>query len=171
MKKIFLYIIAALLVFCAFGCDDTSGGTTTSTASKSTSHESIESEDTNSEALLLAYPFLDSDYVVTSFRDSSEISYICNYYFVDGFIEGAKLITILPDEETAKAYHEETLEDYPDAELSNTKVIHYLYDDDHYYYGYTLEKLEFVLTTAQYEYTVNFDKDLFNMLFYDTSED
>ncbi len=170
MKKTLIYIIAFLLIFCAVGCDN-GNQTQTSGTSRNESLESIESIGTSSEVLIQNYPFLESAYVVTSSRESAGILYVCNYYFVDGLVEGARLTTTLPDEETAYKYYQESLEDYPDTALNGKNVTHYLYDEDLYYYGYTLEKLEFVLTTALYEYTVDFDKDIFNALFYDTSED
>ncbi len=116
------------------------------------------------------YEFLNTEYVVTSTRVSFNITYECNYYFIDGLVAGEKQMTTFPDNETAKEFHDIMKKDYPDAILEGTTVTIYTDDEDVTFYGDTLEKLLFSLELADYEITYNFDKDEFLAL-YEEDED
>ena len=130
----------------------------------------IESVDESSTPIEEIYEFLLSEYVVKSTRESFGTTYICEYYFVDGVVAGAKSSTTLSDTSSAEQYYEIIAEDYPDSTLDGNTVTHYTDDEDHIYYGYKLEKLIFMLEKAGYEVEVNFDEESFNYEFYTSSK-
>lgn len=102
------------------------------------------------------YDFLNSKYTVTSTKIIFEKNYVCEYYFVDGHVVGAKLLTTLESVDAAVEYYNTIVKEYEDAQLEGCTVTHYLDDDDNFYYGYSLRKLKFVLEKTGYEYTINF---------------
>ncbi len=111
------------------------------------------------------YEFLNTEYVVTSRRVSFDITYECNYYFIDGFVAGEKQTTIFPDANSARGFYDLKLDDYPDAILEGSAVIIYTDDKDETFFGSDLEKLIFSLELANYELEYSFDKDEFLLLF------
>lgn len=116
------------------------------------------------------YEFLNTEYIVTSRRVSFDITYECNYYFIDGFVAGEKQTTIFPDENSAKGFYDLKLDDYPDAILDGSTVIIYTDDKDETFFGSDLEKLIFSLELANYQLEYSFDKDEFLLLFNDDED-
>ncbi len=123
--------------------------------------ESVSDTETSEDAYEKKYPFLKSEYVITSKIMTGETVFVCKYYFVDKKVAGAKLMTTFDDTKTAKDYYDIILDDYPDAKIDRLTVTHFLADDDNYFYGYSPEKLKFALETAGYAVSVGFDIDEF----------
>lgn len=117
------------------------------------------------------YDFLKSKYVVVSTQESFEKKYICEYYFVDGKVAGMKRLITLPDLDSAKKYYEHTKESRLDAELDGCTVVIYIRDRNAFCYGYSLEKLEFVLEKSGYAFELNFEKEDFYKEFAEESSD
>ncbi|MBQ3230161.1 MAG: hypothetical protein IJB49_04000 [Clostridia bacterium] len=117
------------------------------------------------------YDFLSSEYIVVSTRESFGKKYVYEYYLLKGKVAGLKLFTTLSDKESAEEYFELIKEEHPDAELDGLTVIHYLGDNDVFCYGYSLEKLLFVLEKGGYEYELRFDKAQFDKEFAEESGD
>lgn len=161
MKKTIITMIAVLIITCMFGCDDSKNeniSLTSETESESVMESEPEESRTPPEDVCY---FLESPYTVSSKRESAGTVYECIYYFIDETVAGAKVTTTLQSESAAEEYLELLNEDCPYATLDGLTLTHYVTDDDAYYYGYTLEKLKFVLEKAGYEFTVNFDEDEF----------
>lgn len=168
MKRLLFLFLLLSVIFFSFGCEESasdgstaSGSDTTNTPSAAESWVPGEEPDKSTTAAEESYPFLLSEYTVTSIRESNGTVYTCDYYFVDGVVAGARLTALFADEETATNYFIAVSEDYPDSVLDGTSVTNYMADDDAFYFGYTPEKLKFMLDTAGYKYTVNFDENLF----------
>lgn len=183
MKKIIVLIITLLIAVLLCAC--TENGSQSSIPIQESSENSIKTEvsaDTNEESVNESsdesvfvpeevYEFLLSEYSVTSTREAFGTVYTSEYYFVDGAVAGSKLITAFPDKQSAEKYYEVILEDYPDAVIEELTVIHYMDDSEVYYYGYSLEKLKFILEKTGYEYTVNFDEDIYKDIYNEESDE
>lgn len=130
------------------------------------SSESSESESESSVAIEEIFEFLTSHYTLTSTRESFGTVYVCDYYFVDGYVAGARVNTTLPNEETATEYYEMLVQDSPYAELNVLTVTDYITDEELNYYGYDLEKLKFMLDKSGYTYVINFNESEFLDDFY-----
>ncbi len=167
MKKIFI-ILTLLLTLNIFGCEnDTSDSGNdlspdNSTHSSESSNESDISDD--EDAIAQIYKFLTSEYTVTATRESFGTLYTTEYYFVKGIVAGVRLTTELNEQSDADEYYELIIEDFPDSTIEDTIVTQYM-EDNHIYYGYTLDKLKFMLQKSGYEYTLNFDEEAFNEQF------
>ena len=175
MKKfITFFLLSGLILLSFFGCNTNQN--IPESLEKDVSKENALSEDSinsheNSKEQSgprpeEVYPFLKSKYKVTSIMNSFEKLYVCEYYFVDGYVVGAKLMTTLQTEEDANEYYNIIIDEFEDAVLSQCTVTHFLDDDDNFYYGYSLEKLKFVLERTGYEIGMNFDEEEFNEKFY-----
>lgn len=122
-------------------------------------HGEAESADAVSSALPAEKPeFLASKYVLVSSQESFGNKYVCEYYFLNGKVAGMKKLITLPDNDAAKEYYEHTKSDRLNAELEGSTVIIYISDTDAFCYGYSLEKLEFVLEKSGISFELNFDK-------------
>lgn len=173
MKKLIIAITSSLLLFIS-ACTDSgesssaaSGSIHTSkTESVAVSGESVdtESSEESSEVTVAPeeiYEFLRSEYILTSQSVSHGNSYVCDYYFVDGLVAGAKFTVTLATIEAANEFYSLIGESYEDAVIENMTVTYYDGDDESNYYGYTLEKLKFVLDKTNKSYTLNFDEEAF----------
>ncbi|MBO5870446.1 MAG: hypothetical protein J6Q89_06815, partial [Clostridia bacterium] len=137
MKKLILFILPLLISVFVCGCNlpnDNSLYTPESTDDSEFSSadevvSEIESVDESSTPIEEIYEFLLSEYTVTSTRESFGTVYICEYYFIDGTVKGAKLTTTLSDISAAEDYYEIIIEDYPDSTLDGNTVTHYTDDD------------------------------------------
>ena len=127
---------------------------------------SAEDESESSIIIEEIYEFLVSDYTVTSTRESFGTVYVCDYYFVEGYVVGARLKTTFSDEENAEEYFDIVYSENPYADLDGMTVTDYISGDELNYFGYDLEKLKFMLEKSGYSYTVNFNEDRFNNEFY-----
>lgn len=107
------------------------------------------------------YAFLASEYIAVSTQESFGNEYVCSYYFVNGKVAGMKKLITLADKDSAKKYFEHTKNDRLDAELDGRTVIIYIDDKDAFCYGYSLEKLEFVLEKSGISFKLNFEKSDF----------
>lgn len=170
MKKLLLILITALLAS-AYGCE--------SLPEERSNYESPDPEisiwESEPEESRIApeevYEFLSSEYTVTAKRKSSGTLYETEYYLIDGIAVGTRVMTTLTGESEAEEFLELMLDDYPDATLSGFTVTYYVDDDEAFYYGYSLEKLKYVLEKAGYRVEVNFDEDDYNSQFPEVSED
>ncbi len=182
MKKIFLIILTFIFAVNVYGCQIASehsdyssdnGSDVYSEQSSTVSEESSieESQHVSTVAPEEIYEFLTSEYTVTSTRESFGTLYVCDYYFVDGVVSGARLTTTLTDETAAEEYYEIIIDDYPDSSIDGLTVTHYMDNEGHLYYGYTLDKLKFMLEKTGYSFTVNFDEEAFNEEFYVSNPD
>lgn len=163
MKKFSLILLSVLLAAGCFACgdnlqDESGDIPDCSDISESGNSEASRAEESKEESIYIpeeVYEFLNSEYYLTSKRTSFNTVFVCNYYFVDEFVAGAKLMTTFSDEESAAEYYEIISEDYPDAEIDELTVTHYIEDDEAYYYGFSLDKLMFALEQADYEITLS----------------
>ena len=130
------------------------------------SSEVIENESESSIAIEEIFEFLSSHYTLTSTRESFGTVYVCDYYFVDGYVAGARISTTLPNEATATEYYEMVKQNSPYAFLNVLTVTDYIVGEDLNYDGYELEKLKFMLDKSGYSYTVNFNESEFSDEFY-----
>ncbi len=112
------------------------------------------------------YEFLTSPYYVTATRESFGTVYVYEYYFVDGYVAGARTCTTFSDEQTAEDFFEMVSEDNPYASLDLLTVTDFLSDEELNYFGYDLDKLKFMLEKSGYDYEVSFDESVFNNDFY-----
>ena len=177
MKKIISIILTLAFSFFVYGCEipdnnsiyppESSENLEFSSIEDSTSEDDL--SDVSSTPIEEIHEFLLSEYVLTSTRESFGTTYVCEYYFIDGTVKGAKLTTTLSDESAAEEYFDIIIEDYPDSTRNGNTVTHYTDDEDHIYYGYKLDKLKFVLEKAGYAVEVNFDEQTFIDEFYTSS--
>lgn len=183
MKKLIIAITASLLLFISACSESESSSGINSGSAHASKAESeislvesdgIQASENVSETTVAPeeiYEFLKSEYVLTSQSVSYGNSYISDYYFIDGLVAGAKFTVTLATIESASEFYELICEKYEDATIENTTVTYYDNDDESNYYGYTLEKLKFVLGKTNKSYTVNFDEEAFYSEFPDGSED
>lgn len=178
MKKIISFILWSCFAFSAWGCSENDDVTSSLPVSEITAEDHSPGEDSSEETsvdrdaeLSKRYKFLKSKYTVISRRDAFGTVYVCHYYFVDGFVAGAKTVTTFSSTESAKEYYDSVIEDYPDAYLMDSTVVNYLSDDEDFYYEYSLEKLEFVLRKSGYTVGRSFDIEDFNKEFGLTSKE
>lgn len=172
MKKSIIAITASLLLFFS-ACTDIGENSSGNSGINTSRSESIgingESVDTESSASFSEattapeeiYEFLKSEYILTSQSVSHGNSYVCDYYFVGGLVAGAKFTVTLATVEAANEFYSLICESYEDAVIENMTVTYYDGDDESNYYGYTLEKLKFVLDKTSKNYTLNFDEEAF----------
>lgn len=153
-------MLSAFISAVSFGCKSEVSENASFEESIGSTIESTEPEESKTPMEEI-YDFLNSEYRVISRRESFDTVYVTEYYFVDGTVGGAKLITTFPTENAASDYFDTISEDYENAELVGTTVTNYIADDKDFYYGYTLEKLKYMLEKANYEVTVDFDEKVF----------
>lgn len=159
MKKFFTFAIIAALICVLAGCVKAKQAT-------SEIHESSEIElsepvsvDPDKNAVK-KYQFLNSKYTVSATRMMHGIEYRYEYYFQKGTVAGLKQTVILLDPDSAQLYYDDIVGDCPEAYLDGVTVIHYM-GETASCYGDSLEMLEFRLKAAEFEYSVNFDKEAF----------
>lgn len=156
MKAITFTIILMLVFLCLTGCKDNSPKEEASTPSAVSEDVSVDYE----KEAAKVYKFLHSKYSVTALRSVHGIEYRYDYYFQKGVVAGLKQSVTLLDPDSAEIYYNEVADDCPQAYIDGTTVVHYI-GDDASCYGFSLERLEFQLEHAEYNYTVNFDRDTF----------
>ena len=159
MKRIFIAFIIAALMTTASGCFKETKPQSSDFVSSNVEVSEEISVDPDKNAVK-KYPFLNSKYTVSATRIMHGIEYRYDYYFQKGTVAGLKQTVILLDPDSAQLYYDDVVENCPEAYLDGVTVIHYM-GEDASCYGNTLEMLEFRLKTAEFEYTVNFNKEEF----------
>ncbi len=163
MKKILCIFISLLILTLTLCCCDLSNVDSENTSSQNTTSAiSKEKPDIDyDKSLEPIFEFLSSEYILISTRKTFDTYYVTYYYFVDGIVAGVKSVIAFPDTDSATAYYNSLKKDHKYSRLDGMTVINYIEDDEDYYYGYTLDKLIFVLEKADYEVIVGFDKNEF----------
>lgn len=159
MKRILcIFISLILLSSCSFMNVDNESTTSQNTSSATSKEKNDIDYDKSLEPV---FEFLSSEYVLISTRKTFDTYYVNYYYFVDGIVAGVKNIIAFPDSDSATAYYNSLKKEHKYSRLDGMTVINYIDDDEDYYYGYTLDKLIFVLEKADYEVIIGFDKNEF----------
>lgn len=173
MKILNLALLLILSIYCLFGCYDVTDDEGISISGNETLIESMPSKEPD-ESLVPPeeiFDFSKSEYTVSSKTTSFETVYEREYYFIEGAVAGAKIITTLETEAKTEEYYELMLEDYDYCTRDGLTVTYYVEDDEAYYYGYSLEKLKFVLEKSGCEVIVNFDEEEFSGEISEVSEE
>lgn len=173
MKKLITLIIAATIALSASGCHSSSAPENGESSGLDDLYtENIEDAESKEELSLPeeVTEFLQSEYTVSARRKSSDTLYEYTYYFIDGVVGGAMLVTTLPTEAAAEEYYNHIIEDHPFVESDGLTVTHYVLHDEEGYYGYSCEKLKFYLETAGYKVKVNFDEEEYSKLFSESED-
>jgi len=163
MKSIINVLLAAVIAGCSFGCTKEPAKTESTLPAESFEEESAESAiplEKEFEDAAIAYPFLKSKYSVSAQKTMHDIEYSYKYYFWRGSLVGVMQTVLFPNAKSAREYYAQVSETCEHAIIRGKKVTHFMADDA-VYYGYSLEKLEFVLETSEFEYVLNFDRDAF----------
>ncbi len=163
MKKFFVLFITILILTLFVGCAFAPEEPTEEEESGVISEESSKIEPQESNPLPeFVLEFIESEYTVTATSEAATMKYETTYYLIDGLVAGAKAVTTFTDGEQAKEYYELMSDKYGYAKIDGFSVVYYVAEDDGFYYGYSYEKLRFVLDKMGYTVTISFDEDEFS---------